>query len=72
LRADAPGSDRAAPEACQHVSRFGAHETIHVLYEPRLLWMNEDKFVLTGFERIGTGDNAADYAQSWLCKLGDG
>jgi hypothetical protein len=56
----------------QHVSRFGTHESVHMLYEPHLLWMNEDRFVLTGFERAGEGANAADYAQSWLCKLGDG
>jgi hypothetical protein len=54
----------------RNVSRFGAHETVHVLYEPHLLWMNEDRFVLTGFERVGEGVSAADYAQSWLCKLG--
>jgi hypothetical protein len=54
----------------RHVSRFGEHETVHLLYEPQLLWMNEDRFVLTGFERVGEGTNAADYAQSWQCKLG--
>jgi hypothetical protein len=54
----------------RHVSRFGTHETVHILYEPHLLWMNEDRFVLTGFERVGEGAHAADYAQSWLCKLG--
>jgi hypothetical protein len=53
----------------RHVSRFGAHETIHLMYEPHLLWMSEDRFVLTGFERVGEGGNAADYAQSWLCKV---
>jgi hypothetical protein len=54
----------------QHVSRFGDHETVHLLYEPHILWMNEDRFVLTGFERVGVGADAVDYAQSWLCKLG--
>jgi hypothetical protein len=48
----------------RHFSRVGAHETVYVLYAPLLLWMNEDRFVLTGFERVGDGKNAADYAQS--------
>jgi hypothetical protein len=54
----------------RHVRRFGAHEAVLLLYEPHLLWMSEDRFVLTGFERVGEGTDAADYAQSWLCKLG--
>jgi hypothetical protein len=54
----------------RHLSRLGDHETVRVLYEPHILWMNEDRFVLTGFERVGEGNHAADYAQSWLCKLG--
>jgi hypothetical protein len=54
----------------RHVSRFGDHEMVHLLYEPHILWMNEDRFVLTGFERVGESVNAVDYAQSWLCKLG--
>jgi hypothetical protein len=37
-----------------------------MLYEPHLLWMNEDRFVLTGFEHLQHGDRAVDYAQSWL------
>jgi hypothetical protein len=45
----------------------GDQEYVQVLYEPHILWMNEDRFVLTGFERIGNGDKAVDYAQSWLC-----
>jgi hypothetical protein len=56
----------------QHVSRFGDHGTVHLLYEPPVLWMNEDRFVLTGFERVGESVNAVDYVQSWLCKLGAG
>ena len=40
------------------------------MFDPYLLWMNEDRFVLTGFERVGTGANAIDYVQSWLCRLG--
>jgi hypothetical protein len=45
----------------------GAVET---LYEPHLLWMNEDRFVLTGFERKNQDGQLVDYAQSWLCKIG--
>lgn len=38
------------------------------LVEPRILWMERDRFVLTGFERMRNQSGAAvDYAQSWLC-----
>ncbi len=40
--------------------------TIETLYEPHLLWMNEDRFVLTGFERRKLDGKLVDYAQSWL------
>jgi hypothetical protein len=46
--------------------------TIETLYEPHLLWMNEDRFVLTGFERLKQQGKLVDYAQSWLCKVGEG
>lgn len=38
------------------------------LVEPRILWMEQDRFVLTGFERIrNQAGMKVDYAQSWLC-----
>jgi hypothetical protein len=51
------------------VHRSGDDEHVDILYEPHILWMNEDRFVLTGFERVGQGKQAIDYAQSWLCIL---
>jgi len=43
---------------------------VETLYEPHILWMNEDRFVLTGFERRKQDGKLVDYAQSWLCKIG--
>lgn len=37
------------------------------LYDPVLLWMHDDRFVLTGFERIKGNHGVVDYAQSLLC-----
>jgi hypothetical protein len=53
---------------CSH----GDMQHVYILYEPHLLWMNEDRFVLTGFERVGNGEGAVDFAQSWLCTIGLG
>ncbi|TFW07271.1 hypothetical protein E4K72_09070 [Oxalobacteraceae bacterium OM1] len=39
------------------------------LYDPVLLWMHDDRFVLTGFERVKGNSGTTDYAQSWLCAL---
>ena len=53
--------------------RESAHgDDTELLYEPHILWMNEDRFALTGFERIKRDNQLVDFAQSWLCKLGDG
>jgi hypothetical protein len=43
---------------------------VETLYEPHILWINEDRFVLTGFERRQQDGKLVDYAQSWLCKVG--
>jgi hypothetical protein len=43
---------------------------IRSMFRCFILCMNEDRFVLTGFERIGNGDKAVDYARSWLCMTG--
>lgn len=45
-------------------------ERIDMLFEVHILWMNGDKFALTGFERIANGEGKLiDYAQTWLCRL---
>lgn len=42
-----------------------------ILLDCRVLWMNEDRFMLTGFEMVSTIDGPARYAQSWLCLLSE-
>ncbi|MDY7537697.1 hypothetical protein RGU72_05440 [Undibacterium sp. 5I1] len=37
------------------------------LFEPHIVWMQEKRFVLAGFERVQGADRVVDYAQSWLC-----
>jgi hypothetical protein len=44
-------------------------ETSHMLYDPHIIWMNEGRFMLAGFERVKTEEGIADFAQSWLCTL---
>lgn len=41
------------------------------LYEPMFVWMNDDRMVIKGFDRRRVGENMVEYAQSWLCLLGD-
>ena len=53
----------------QHQCGVEGYPHMLQLYEPQLLWMNEDRFVLTGFERIAQGNQTVDYAQSWLVKV---
>lgn len=40
------------------------------LVDPHIIWANEDRFTLAGFER-GKNERGetVDYAQSWLCTL---
>lgn len=40
---------------------------VEVLYEPHIVWMNEDRFTLAGFERVLNEGKVVEYAQSWLC-----
>lgn len=39
------------------------------LYEPRLVWMNEGRFVIAGVERVQVDGSLIHYAQAWLCKI---
>lgn len=42
----------------------------HELVDVHIVWANEGKFVLTGFERYLSSDNKpTDCAQSWLCSM---
>jgi len=42
---------------------------IEVLFEPHIVWMNEDRFTLQGFERVLQEGKIVEYAQSWLCEV---
>lgn len=40
------------------------------LYDPHVIWINEERMVLAGFERVEQEGRIIDYAQSWLCLIG--
>lgn len=40
-----------------------------VLFEPHIVWMNEGRFTLQGFERTLQEGKVVEYAQSWLCQV---
>lgn len=42
---------------------------VEILYEPHIVWMNEDRFTLAGFERVLREGKVVEYAQSWLCRV---
>ncbi|BBB61178.1 hypothetical protein UNDKW_2905 [Undibacterium sp. KW1] len=41
------------------------------LYEPELVWIRADRFMLSGFERIQSGDYHVEYTQSWMIIITD-
>lgn len=46
-----------------------AQKRTDVLFDPHLIWMNEGRFTLQGFERVIEGGQIVEYAQSWLCTV---
>ncbi len=42
---------------------------VEILYEPHIVWMNEGRFTLQGFERVLKEGKIVEYAQSWLCQV---
>lgn len=40
---------------------------ISQLFEPRLVWMNQGRFVIAGVERVQCDGKVVHYAQAWLC-----
>jgi hypothetical protein len=46
------------------------YEPVMYLFEPHIIWMQADRFVLAGFERVKGPEGVIDYAQSWLCMTG--
>lgn len=53
------------------VARVKTAYNVYELYEVHILWLNGNKMCLSGFERIKTNEKFADYAQSWICLVGD-
>lgn len=53
------------------IARLTTHCSIYELYEVHILWLNGDKMCLSGFERVKANEKIADYAQSWICLVGD-
>jgi hypothetical protein len=40
------------------------------LIDPRILWCSDNRFTLTGFERVrNRHGETVEYAQSWLCEI---
>lgn len=37
-------------------------------HEPHIVWMNEGRLTLQGFERVLKDGKIVEYAQSWLCQ----
>ena len=52
----------------RHTSALG--QILKEIVDPYIVWPNDEKFVLTGFERRRVGEHLVDYAQSWLCMIG--
>ncbi len=48
----------------------GPNQSREELYEPHVIWVNEERMVLAGFERVAHEGRFVDYAQSWLCMIG--
>jgi hypothetical protein len=54
------------------VARLRVETRINVmeLMDPHLIWANEGRFVLAGFERVkNAAGEVVDFAQSWLCEV---
>jgi hypothetical protein len=44
--------------------------TTDTLHDPVLTWVNEERFVLVGYERKIIDGKTIRFAQSWLCRVG--
>jgi hypothetical protein len=50
--------------------RVETRKDVMELMDPHIIWANEAKFVLAGFERVtNAAGERVDFAQSWLCEL---
>ncbi|MFZ6871182.1 hypothetical protein ACO0LF_03845 [Undibacterium sp. Di27W] len=41
------------------------------LYEPQLVWIKGDRLMLSGSERVQSGEYYIEFSQSWMIKLHD-
>ncbi|MBC3860502.1 hypothetical protein H8K32_00175 [Undibacterium jejuense] len=56
------------------VARFEYGDTKQysdTLFDPQILWIEGNRMTITGFERMSSVKGIVDYAQSWLCVLGE-
>ncbi|MBC3876798.1 hypothetical protein H8K38_03135 [Undibacterium sp. FT79W] len=53
------------------LARFVRGVSKYTLFEPQILWLEGDRMMLSGFERVETERGDVEYAQSWLCILGE-
>jgi hypothetical protein len=51
------------------VARLTTLFNTYELVEAQIIWINEDKICLSGFERINRNGRLVDYAQSWVCAV---
>lgn len=49
------------------IAKFTYGNIVDRLFDAQILWINEDRMMLTGFDEVGT----THYAQSWLIIMGD-
>lgn len=50
----------AAPE--------GSKPYVYMLFDPHIVWLQNGRFTLHGFEREYRDGKRVEYAQSWICK----
>jgi hypothetical protein len=56
-------------KVAKHLSTIGQFENESILFEPQVLWMNDERFVLAAFERVVRTGVQTGFVQSWLCAV---
>jgi hypothetical protein len=64
------GESRTVRIAQFNKSNVSSYAPVLYLFEPYIIWMQADRFVLAGFERTKGLEGIIDYAQPWLCMTG--
>ncbi|MFZ6767816.1 hypothetical protein ACO0LM_12100 [Undibacterium sp. Di26W] len=62
-------SDQGLHRTCMraHFVRDGSTVGGDYLFDCRILWIHDQRMMLTGFEKVKSDDGEISYAQSWLC-----